>query len=100
VNADALNDLSDAHREALLGSVEEALDHYIENYNSNTMVAWGPALDDREIERISYTDDELAAFRETVAGPAAAAWIADNTKRGLPAQELYDTATKLIADYE
>ncbi len=97
VNADALDSLSDDHREALLGSVDEALDHYIENYNSNTMSAWGPALDERGIERISYSDDDLAAFRERVAGPAAEAWIADNAKRGLPAQELYDTVTGLIA---
>ncbi len=90
VNTDALNDLSDANREALLGSVDEALDYYVENYNNKTMAAWGPALDERGIARVTYTDAELAAFREAVAGPAAAAWIEENTARGLPAQELYD----------
>ena len=39
---------------------------------------------------------ELAAFKEAVAGPAAAAWIADNTAKGLPAQELYDLLTGMI----
>ncbi len=90
VNTDALAALSDAEREALLGSVDEALDHYVENYNNKTMAAWGPALEERGITLITYTDEELAAFREAVAGPAAAAWIAENTARGLPAQELYD----------
>ena len=90
VNTDALNELSDANREALLGSVDEALAYYVDNYNTKTMAAWGPALDERGIERVTYTDEELAAFREAVAGPAAAAWIEENTARGLPAQELYD----------
>jgi len=98
VNTDALADLSDEHREMLMGSVEEALDHYITYYAEQTMAAWGPALDERGIQRISYSDEALADFRERVAGPAADEWIAENTKRGLPAQELYDTAVELIAD--
>ena len=96
VNTDALNALSDAEREALLSSVDEALDYYIENYNTKTMSAWGPALDERGIERITYSEEELAAFREKVAGPAAAEWIAENSAKGLPAQELYDFVTGMI----
>ncbi|NOR62616.1 MAG: C4-dicarboxylate ABC transporter substrate-binding protein [Rhodobacteraceae bacterium] len=90
VNTDALAALSDSEREALLGSVDEALDYYVENYNNKTMAACGPALEERGIALVTYTDEELAAFREAVAGPAAAAWIEENTARGLPAQELYD----------
>ena len=97
VNTDALNDLSDGHRAALLGSVEESLDHYIAAYNGKTMDKWGPTLDEKGIERITYSDDEIAAFKERVAGPAAQQWIADNTANGLPAQELYDLVTGLIA---
>jgi TRAP-type C4-dicarboxylate transport system substrate-binding protein len=96
VNTDALNDLSDAHRDALLGSVDEALDHYIANYNGKTMDAWGPALSERGIAEVTFSDDEIAAFKEAAAGPAAAAWIADNSTRGLPAQELYDFVTGMI----
>jgi TRAP-type C4-dicarboxylate transport system substrate-binding protein len=98
VNTDALDGLSDEHREALLGSVDEALDHYVEFYNSNTMTAWGPALEERGITEVSFSDDELAAFKEAAAAPAAAAWIADNTAKGLPAQELYDLVTGMIAE--
>jgi|TARA_B110000908_G_scaffold5444_1_gene6930 TRAP-type C4-dicarboxylate transport system substrate-binding protein len=97
VNTDALQDLSSDHRNALLGSVDEALDHYIATYNGKTMDAWGPALEAKGIESISYTDSELDAFRAKVAGPAAAAWIADNNAKGLPAQELYDLVTGLIS---
>ena len=98
VNSDALADLSDAHRAALLGSVDESLDHYIATYNGKTMNAWGPTLEAKGIQSISYTDAELDAFKAKVAGPAAVSWIADNTAKGLPAQELYDLVTGLIAN--
>ena len=97
VNSDALDGLSDAHRDALLGSVDESLDHYISFYNGATMDAWGPALEERSISQVTFADAEIAAFKEAAAGPAAEAWIADNTARGLPAQELYDMVTGMIA---
>jgi TRAP-type C4-dicarboxylate transport system substrate-binding protein len=97
-NTDALDGLSDAHREALLGSIEGALDHYVDNYENNTLQAWGPALEERGIEVISFDEDSLAKFEAAVAGPAAAAWIEDMGNRGLPAQELYDFATSKLAE--
>ncbi len=96
VNTDALGSLNDTQREALLGSVDEALAHYLSNYNNKTMAQWGPVLDEKGIERITYTEQELSAFREAVAAPAAKAWIEENTARGLPAQELYDLVTGMI----
>ncbi|MDB2407495.1 TRAP transporter substrate-binding protein DctP [Jannaschia sp.] len=98
VNTDALNDLSDENREALLSSVDEALDHYLDFYENETMAAWGPALDEHDIERITFSDEEIAAFKEAAAAPAAAAWIEQNSARGLPAQELYDMVTGLVAN--
>ncbi len=95
-NTDALNGLSDAHRDALLGSLDEALDHYISNYENKTMAKWGPVLDEKGIEKITYTEAELQAFRDKVAAPAAKAWIEDNSAKGLPAQELYDFITGMI----
>jgi len=98
VNTDALNGLSDAHRDALLSSVDEALDYYIDFYNNNTMEAWGPALDERGIERVSFSDDELASFKDAAAAPAASAWIETNSAAGLPAQELFDMVTGMVAE--
>lgn len=98
-NIDAVADLSEAHRDALYGSINEALDHYIASYNGATMDAWGPKLEERGIETVTFSDAELTNFRESVAGPAASQWIEDNTKIGLPAQELYDLVTKTIADF-
>ncbi len=96
-NTDALNSLSDAHKDALMSSIHEALDHYVANYNGATMDAWGPALDERGIERITYSDEELAAFR-SAAGGIAKSWVEDNSAKGLPAQELLDLVLSTLAN--
>ncbi len=98
VNSDALDALSDEHRAVLLGSIDEALDHYIDFYLNQTMAAWGPALESRGIARITYAPEDLAKLREQVAGPAQAAWVAENAARGIPAQELLDFVTAKIAE--
>ena len=97
VNTPALESLSDEHRDALLSSVDEALAHYVDFYNNQTMAAWGPALDERGIEQVTFSDEELAAFKTAAAAPAATAWIEENAARGLPAQELYDLVTGMIS---
>ncbi|RVT84331.1 C4-dicarboxylate ABC transporter substrate-binding protein [Rhodobacteraceae bacterium CCMM004] len=98
VNTDALNDLSEEHREALMSSVDEALDHYIDFYNNDTMSRWPGVLEEKGIEEITFTEDELAAFRDAAAAPSAQAWIEENAARGIPAQELYDMVTGMIAE--
>jgi TRAP-type C4-dicarboxylate transport system substrate-binding protein len=94
-NTDALNSLSPSHRRALLGSIDEALDHYA-SYNGKTMDRWGPTLKEKGIQTITYGDAELANFRKSAAGPAAKAWIKANTAKGLPAQELYNFVTGML----
>ena len=98
VNTDALEGLSEAHREALLSSVDEALDHYVAFYEDETLAAWGPRLDGLGIERVTFSDENLAALRERVAQPTAQAWIEENAALGLPAQELYDLVSGMAAD--
>jgi len=97
VNSDALADLSDENREILLGAVDESLAYYVDFYENATMAAWGPLLEEKGIELVTFSDDELSAFRDAVAGPAAAAWIEDMNGRGLPAQELYDLVISTLA---
>lgn len=95
VNTEALEGLSAEHREALLGSVDEALEHYVNNYEENTMKKWAAMLEEKGITTITYSSDELAAFKEKVAAPTAQKWIEDNSKT-LPAQELYDLVTGML----
>lgn len=97
VNTDALDALSAEHREALLGSVKEALDYYVDFYSNKTLKAWGPAMEEKGIEQVTFTPEEIDGFKKAAAQPAADAWIKENTARGLPAQELYDLVTGMIA---
>lgn len=98
VNTDALNDLSDAHREALLSSVDEVVDYYVANYEGATMNKWWPLLDEKGIQQVEFSEADLQSFRDAAAGPAAEAWIKENTARGLPAQELYDLVISTLAE--
>ncbi len=98
INIDAFEALTEAEKEALLSSVDEALAYYVDFYNNQTMEAWGPKLDEKGIERITYDDAALAAFREAVAGPAAAAWIEEMNGRGIPGQELYDLVIGIVGN--
>lgn len=95
-NTDALNALTDAEREALMSSIDEALAYYIDYYNNETMNAWWPLLEEKGIQKISFKPERLAQFREQAAGPVAAAWVEENTARGLPAQELLDLVKSTI----
>ncbi|TMV08946.1 C4-dicarboxylate ABC transporter substrate-binding protein [Ruegeria sediminis] len=96
VNTDALNALSDAEREALMSSIDESMQHYVDFYENETMAKWWPMLEEKGIETISFDDGRLAEFREKAAGPVAAKWIEENSARGLPAQELYDLVIQTL----
>lgn len=97
-NTDALNALTDAEREALMSSIDAALEHYVDFYENETMARWWPLLEEKGIEQIDYSEERLAEFREQAAGPVAQEWIKSNTARGLPAQELYDLVKDTLAD--
>ncbi len=96
VNTDALSALSDSNKAALLGSVDESIAHYIASYKGKTMDKWGPLLEEKGIEQISFSDTELAQFKQAAAAPTRDAWIATMTKKGLPAQALYDFVSAMI----
>jgi len=97
VNSDALAALSDSNKQALLGSVDEAIEHYIASYQGATMDKWGPLLKEKNINEISFSDAELAEFKKIAAAPIRDEWIATMSAKGLPAQELYDLVNSMIA---
>ena len=47
VNTDALNALKPAHKKALLGSIDEAIAYYVDNYDNNTTGKYQEAIKDR-----------------------------------------------------
>ncbi len=97
-NTDALDALSEEHRAALLGSIGEALMHYVDNYTNKTLVVFGPKLEEMGIEKVTYSDSDIEAFRNKVAKPAAEEWVAENAANGLPAQELYDLVVSTVSN--
>ncbi len=95
VNIDAYESLSDAEREALDSSVPEAIDHYLANYGE-LLKRWDDVLEEKGVEKVMISDDELAAFREKAANPIRAQWISDMEAQGLPGQELYDLVASTL----
>ncbi|MEO9780091.1 MAG: C4-dicarboxylate TRAP transporter substrate-binding protein [Sedimentitalea sp.] len=97
VNIDAYDSLTDAEREALDSSVEEAIAHYLANYGE-LLKKWDAVLEEKGVTKVEISDAELDAFRATAADPIRAAWIADIEEQGLPGQELYDLVESTLAD--
>ena len=97
VNIDAYESLSDAEREALDSSVPEAIDHYLANYGE-LLKRWDEVLEEKGVEKVTISDEELAAFREKAADPIRAQWIEDMEGQGLPGQELYDLVSSTLEE--
>ncbi|MED7677320.1 C4-dicarboxylate ABC transporter substrate-binding protein [Rhodobacteraceae bacterium IMCC15231] len=97
VNIDAYESLSDVHREALDGSVQEALDHYVANYGE-LLAKWDSVLAEKGVTKVEISADVIDAFRAKAADPIRDAWIADMEAQGLPGQELYDLVMSTLAE--
>lgn len=67
VNTDALNALSNENREALLGSVDEAIAFYVDNYNNNTTGKYDTAVTEAGLTRVTFTPDQTAELNELAA---------------------------------
>ena len=96
-NLDALGKLSKAHRDALYGSINEALDYYIGHYEYNMRESWEPVLQDLGIEKVTFDEQEISDFQEKVEKPAAREWIAEHERNGLPAKEIYSLVKMALA---
>ncbi len=96
VNTDAYDALTDAEREALDSSVEEALAHYVDNYKA-LLTKWDGILAEKNVQRVQIPQEELDKFRAIAADPIREKWIADMTAQGIPAQELYDLVQSTLA---
>lgn len=96
VNIDAYEALSDEHRAALDGSIDEAIAHYLANYGE-LLAKWEEILAEKNVQKVTISDSELERFRE-VAGPVRDAWIEAMSAQGLPAQELYDLVQSTLQE--
>ncbi|MCY4303999.1 MAG: C4-dicarboxylate TRAP transporter substrate-binding protein [Aestuariivita sp.] len=89
VNIDAFEALSDDHKKVLGEALEEAIDHYLDNY-AELLKRWDDVLTEKGVTKVEITDDVIDEFRAVVADPIRQKWIEDIASQGLPAQELYD----------
>lgn len=96
VNTDAFAALPDDFREALMSSIDEAIAYYIEYYGE-TFRKFDAALAEKGVERVTFADEQIAAFRDKAAGPIRDAWIAEMKAQGIPAEELYNTVQDALA---
>ncbi len=97
VNIDAYESLSDAEREALDSSIDEALDHYLANY-AELLQKWDSVLEEKGVKKVEIDPAVIDEFRAKAAEPAREAWIADMEAQGLPGQELYDLVVNTLAE--
>jgi TRAP-type C4-dicarboxylate transport system substrate-binding protein len=96
VNTEALESLKPAHREALLGSVDEALDFYVKNYEENTVARYEKAIAEEGLVKVSLTPEqtaELNALSESVRNE----WV-ENHRKDFDAQALFDFTAALFAE--
>lgn len=95
VNTDALNSLKPAHKEALLGSVQESLDYYVSNYEGKVIGKYNDTLASKGIEKVTFTPDQTAELNK-LAQSVREAWIKKYAKN-FDSQALYDFAAAEFA---
>ena len=93
VNTDAYAALSDDHRAALDSSIEPAIQHYLDNYGK-LLEKWEGILAEKGVQKVEFSDEQIAAFRAKAADPVREKWLADMKAAGVPGEELY----KLVKD--
>lgn len=96
VNIDAYERLSDAHREALDSSVDEAIDYYLANYGE-LLSRWESILAEKNVAKVELAQSELDAFRAIGGEPIQQQWIKDMEAQGIPGQELFDLVKSTLA---
>jgi len=94
VNTDALNALSDEHREALLGSVDEAIAFYVDNYENNTVVNYEKAITEAGLTKVTFTPEQTAELN-ALAESVRAQWIEENAGQ-FDSQALFDFTARLF----
>ena len=100
VNSQALKALSTEHRSVLISSVDDALDHYIENYKGQTMTRWGPVLEDRRIQEVTFNKAEIGALREAVNSNSLQNWMQENMVRDVPVIDLIDLLLFVLTEIQ
>lgn len=95
VNSDALAMLEPAHREVLLGSVDEALDYYVQNYEDNTVGKFESAKQDVNLTEVTFSPEQTAELNE-LSDSVRQEWVKKYAGK-FDSQELFDFTAALFA---
>lgn len=95
VNTEALEMLKPEHREALLGSVDEALDYYVENYETKTTAKYDAAVKEQGLNMVTFSPEQTEQLNE-LSESVRQEWIA-KYKGKFDAQTLFDYTAELFA---
>ncbi|MCW9079375.1 MAG: TRAP transporter substrate-binding protein DctP [Gammaproteobacteria bacterium] len=95
VNTDALNALEPAHKEALLGSVDEALAYYVKNYDENTTAKYEAAVKEAGLAQVTFTPEQTTELN-TLAESVREEWVANNAK-DFDSKALFEFTAALFA---
>ncbi|OOY34108.1 TRAP transporter substrate-binding protein DctP [Solemya velum gill symbiont] len=96
VNTDALNALSDTNREALLGSVNEAIAFYVDNYDNNTTGAYEKAVTEEGLNKVTFSSEQTTKLNE-LAESVRNDWVTNNADK-FDSQALFDFTAALFAE--
>ena len=94
VNTDALAELSDSHREILLGSIDEAMTHYIDNYNNVTIGQFNQAVAEAGLDAVTFTPEQVSELNDT-ANQVRTEWV-EKYKGDFDSDELFNFTSNLF----
>ncbi len=95
VNTDALNALSAENKAALLGSVDESLAFYVDNYDNNTTGKYEQAVTEQGLTKVTFTPEQTAELNK-LAESVRADWIKKYAKK-FDSQALFDFTSALYS---
>jgi TRAP-type C4-dicarboxylate transport system substrate-binding protein len=94
VNTDALNALSESNRQALLGSVDEAITFYVDNYNTNATKKYDAAIADAGLVSVTFSPAQTAEL-DKLATSVRDSWIEQYADQ-FDSKALYDFTEDLF----
>ena len=96
VNTDALNALKPAHKQALLGSVDEAITYYGDNYENNTTGKYRVAVQEAGLTQVTFSAEQTAELNR-LAESVRNDWVKKYAKN-FDSRALFDFTAKLYAE--
>ena len=96
VSIDAYESLSAEHRSVLHRSVDEAMEHYVQNYR-RMLEDWDSIVEAHDVERVTLPEAELEKFEEAAAA-IRDTWVERMESQGLPGRELLDLVRRTLRE--